>query len=185
MTAAEYREPFHRPPQIAPDHEAVPKPIREEAVRGRSYRRNELGRASKAVTLTLQGGIMSASDLRKVPKVERSGKITIVTFTQDAIRDVENVLARELEGLTGGTGKRHLLLDFTNVERLNSIELGTLVTLHKQMQQTDGRLTLFNISVLMFRLFSVTRLDTLLHICRRDMVDGLPGAAGAQASDPE
>ena len=63
------------------------------------------------------------------PKVERSGNITIITFVADAIRDVENVIARELEGLTTGTSARHLLLDFSHAVYLNSIELGTRMAL--------------------------------------------------------
>jgi anti-anti-sigma factor len=102
--------------------------------------------------------------------VERSGNVTIITFTTGAIRDVENVIARELEGHTAGMGERHLLLDFTNVEYLNSIELGTLITLHKQVEQTGGRLTLFNMAARVFKLFTTTRLDTLLEICRESMI---------------
>jgi anti-sigma B factor antagonist len=105
-----------------------------------------------------------------LPKVQRCGNITILTFIPDAIRDVENVIARELFGLTDGTGDRHLLLDFTNVEYLNSMELGTLVTLHKQVEATGGRLTLFNLSAQVFELFAVTRLDTVLGICREGVV---------------
>jgi hypothetical protein len=45
------------------------------------------------------------------PKVERSGNLTILTFTADAIRDVESVIARELEALSADTGRQHLLLD--------------------------------------------------------------------------
>jgi anti-sigma B factor antagonist len=104
------------------------------------------------------------------PRVQRSGNITIITFVPDAIRDVENVIARELFGLTDGTGDRQLLLDFTNVEYLNSMELGTLVSLHKQVKEAGGRLTLFNLSAQVFELFAVTRLDTVLGICREGVV---------------
>jgi anti-anti-sigma factor len=114
------------------------------------------------------------------PKVERSGGTIIITFAADAIRNVENVIARELEGLTAGTSERHLLLDFSHVDYLNSVELGTLITMHKQARAAGGRLTLFNLSAQLFKLFSVTRLDTLLEICREDAVapsGPLPGAA--------
>lgn len=113
------------------------------------------------------------SDTRRpaTPKVERSGNITIITFVPDAIRDVENVIARELDGLTEGTSTRHLLLDFSNVEYLGSVELGTLITLHKQARAAGGQLTLFNLRPDVFRLFSITRLDTVLAICRADAAD--------------
>ena len=107
-----------------------------------------------------------------LPKVERTGNVTIITFTADALRDVENVIARELEGLTAGAGERHLLLDFTNVKYLNSVELGTLITLHKRTRAAGGRLILFNLDPQLRRLFAVTRLDTLLVICREDDADG-------------
>jgi anti-anti-sigma factor len=88
--------------------------------------------------------------------------------TLAAIRDAENVIARELDGLTAGTSERHLLLDFSHVGYLNSVELGTFVTLHKKARAAGGRLTLFNLSAQVFKLFSVSRLDTLLEICRED-----------------
>ena len=106
------------------------------------------------------------------PKVERCGNITVITFTRAAIRDVENVIARELEGNTAEAGVRHLLLDFKNVTRLSSVELGTLVTLHKRAEAAGGWLTLFNLSADVFEVFTVTRLDTLLSICREGAVAG-------------
>jgi anti-anti-sigma factor len=118
--------------------------------------------------------------------VERSGNITVITFSPDAIRDVENVIARELEGLTTGAGEQHLLLDFTNVEYLNSMELATLVALHKQVRETGGRLTLFNLNARVFRVFTITRLDTLLSICREgvDVQSGLSLLDRIAVADP-
>jgi anti-sigma B factor antagonist len=119
-----------------------------------------------------RGGATSAPDAPLPPKVERYGNITVITFTHDAIRDVENVIAQELEVLPVETGVQHLLLDFTNVKRLNSVELGTLITLHKRVRAAGGRLTLFNLSADVFSLFTITRLDTLLGICREGAVAG-------------
>lgn len=108
---------------------------------------------------------MTTPTIHTLPKVERGGDVTIITFTADAVRDVEDVLARELGGLTAGLAGRHLLLDFTNVDYLNSIELGTLITLHKKVEAIGGRLTLFNLSAQVLMMFTITRLDTLLTIC--------------------
>lgn len=102
------------------------------------------------------------------PKVERGGNLTILTFTAHAIRDVESVIARELEALAAGRRNEHLLLDFTHVKSLNSMELSTLIKLHKGVDAAGGRLTLFNLSDDVFRLFTITRLDTFLEICRQD-----------------
>ncbi len=114
---------------------------------------------------------MNSQISRTQPKVERSGNITIITFIPNAIRDVENVIARELEGLTSGVGERHLLLDFTNVDSLNSMELGTLITLHTSRSgDAGGRLTLFNLNTNVFELFTITQLDSRLGICREGVV---------------
>jgi len=120
------------------------------------------------------------------PRVQRSGNITIITFIPDAIRDVENVIARELVGATDGPEDRHLLLDFTNVKYLNSVELGTLINLHKQVEATGGRLTLFNLSTFVSELFTVTRLDTVLGICREDALtdSAIPSSKATSVPDP-
>jgi len=103
------------------------------------------------------------------PKVEKSGNVKIITFTGDEVRDVENVLAKELKGHMEDLRECHLLLDFTNVEYLSSVELGTLIALHKRMKASGGRLTLFNLNAQVYEVFTVTRLQTLLGICREEV----------------
>jgi anti-anti-sigma factor len=102
------------------------------------------------------------------PKVEQSGNVRVITFAPDVVRDVENVIARELQGRTGGLGEGHLLLDFTNVEYITSVELGTLIRLHKQVRASGGRLTLFNLPADVYEVFTTTRLQTFMGICRED-----------------
>jgi anti-anti-sigma factor len=109
---------------------------------------------------------MSSTTGHLPPKVEQSGNVRVVTFAADGVRDVENMLARDLEGCTGDLGGGHLLLDFTHVERLGSVELGTLIGLHQRMKACGGRLTLFNLNAEVYEVFTVTRLQTLLGICR-------------------
>ena len=107
---------------------------------------------------------MSSAAIGSSPKVEQCGQVRVLTFTPDGVRDVENVLARELEGRTGWPGG-HLLLDFANVKRLGSVELGTLVGLHKRMKASGGRLTLFNLGAEVYEVFTATNLQKLLGIC--------------------
>ncbi len=111
---------------------------------------------------------MSSSKVHLPPKVEQCGNVRIITFAPDVVRDVENVIARELQGRTDETGGCHLLLDFTNVEYITSVELGTLVRLHKQMKASRGRLTLFNLKAEVYEVFTTTCLQTFLGICRED-----------------
>jgi anti-sigma B factor antagonist len=100
------------------------------------------------------------------PKVEHAGNVRVLTFTGDVLRQIENQIATELKGRTEGLGACHLLLDFTNVERINSEELGTLIGLHKKVKDLGGRLTLFNLSPDVYEVFTVTHLQTLMGICR-------------------
>jgi anti-anti-sigma factor len=107
-----------------------------------------------------------SSPTRTAAKTERIGNVKIITFTAGQLRDVDNVIATELGCLTDELGECHLLLDFTNVDFITSVELGTLVSLHKKMKASGGRLTLFNLNLQVFEVFAVTRLETLLGICR-------------------
>lgn len=108
------------------------------------------------------------STTRSAPKVQKSGNVKIITFTEGNARDVDNVLGEELRGLSDDLGDCHLLLDFVNVDFLSSIELGTLVTLHNKMKASGGRLTLFNLSDQVFEVFETTCLHRLLTICREE-----------------
>jgi anti-anti-sigma factor len=92
--------------------------------------------------------------------------VKIITFTACQRRALDNVIARELEGLTDDLRECHLLLDFTNVEYVTSVELETLITLHRRLQASGGRLTLFNLNLRVFEAFMVTHLDRLIGICR-------------------
>lgn len=110
------------------------------------------------------------------PKVERTENVTIITFTPGLFRDVENVIARELGHAADGLGGQHLLLDLRNVTYLNSVELGTLISLHKRLESGGGRLTLFNLSPFVLKIFTTCRLELLLAICREGEPDGSPGS---------
>lgn len=117
---------------------------------------------------------MTAQICHPSPKVQRNGDTTIITLGGGPVRDVENVLGRDLDGLTGEVAAGHLLLDFTNVEFLSSIELGTLIGLHKRLRADGGRLTLFNLSPQVFEVFAITRLESLLGICQEEATIAAP-----------
>jgi anti-anti-sigma factor len=110
---------------------------------------------------------MNAPTIYFPPKVEQSGNVRIITFTDGQVRDVENVLSRELEGQTEGVEAGHVLLDFTKVEYITSCELGTLIALHKRMKTAGGRLTLFNLNAQIYETFTVCCLQMFLNICRK------------------
>ncbi len=148
------------PDQFANDHTALaPGGLRDAAVGMVSD--PDIWRAIAAV----EGEGMSEPPPRLPPKVESSGNVTVLTFTTHK-RDLADMLGSELHGRTDALGGSHLLLDFSNVKSLGSLELGTLVSLHKKLRAVAGRLTLFNVSPEVYEIFVVTRLHALLTICR-------------------
>lgn len=60
----------------------------------------------------------------------------------------------------------HLLIDFTNVERLGAAELSALLALHRAARDAGGRLSLFNLSRDVYDVFLATGLNAVLEICR-------------------
>ena len=111
---------------------------------------------------------MSSPRVYSAPKVEQGGNVRIITlFAAGQVGDVRDMIARQLEGRTGRLEGCHLLLDFSNIEYLGSIELGTLITLRKRLNAAGGRLTLFNLNPQVYETFETTRLHTLFEICRQ------------------
>jgi anti-anti-sigma factor len=124
---------------------------------------------------TFAAGAAGGRHMNSSPKVERSGNVKIITFSGERIRDhVENMIASELLGQAEGEADTHLLLDFSNVETISSVELGTLINLQKQLKAAGARLTLFNLSPLVFEVFSITRLNKYFGICREAAIGSQP-----------
>ena len=73
-------------------------------------------------------------------------------------------LAADLEAANVPLCGGDLVLDFTNVRRVNSLDLGTLVELHKRLESQGDRLTLVHMDANVREVFAVTRLDTYLTI---------------------
>jgi anti-anti-sigma factor len=122
---------------------------------------------------------MSLSTVHLPPKVEQSGNVRVITFTNEEVHDAENVIARELKGCTVGLGRSHLMLDFTNVKRLSSVELGTLLTLHKRVKASGGRLSLFNLNPRVYEVVTTTHAQAHLEICR----EGTTTRAGSGSTE--
>ena len=142
---------------------------------------------------------MSSPTVHSPPKVEQSEDVRIITFRPNGTRDVQNMLAGDLEGCTDGLSGCHLLLDFTNVERLGGAELDALVGLHNRVRACGGRLNLFNLDAKIYEVFEAANLQTLLGICRakstpvvggsvavvEEEADGAWNTGGAYPNDPD
>jgi anti-anti-sigma factor len=99
--------------------------------------------------------------------VEQGGNVRTITFAAGQVGEGNNMIARQLEGRTDRFEGCHLLLDFSNIEYLGSVELGTLINLRKRLNAAGGRLTLINLNPQVYETFEVTRLHTLFEICRQ------------------
>jgi len=95
----------------------------------------------------------------------RANQDDLSTLTFKGKTTGDNSLAAELEAANAVEFRgRHLVLDFTNVRRINSDELGTLVRLHERLRSRGANLTLTRMDANVREVFAVTRLDRLLAI---------------------
>jgi anti-anti-sigma factor len=101
--------------------------------------------------------------------------VDMITFSDGKIGGEDNFIARELDGITAGLSHRHLFLDFSNVERINSSELATLIRLHKNMKTAGGRLTLVNVNPHIGQVLERTRLNKLLEVRKEQVICCGPG----------
>lgn len=102
------------------------------------------------------------------PRVEHKDFVTVITFTGRRNRGAGSAVASEIEGRTDGFAERHLLLNFINVEFVTGVDLGKLITLHKNTRSSGKQLTLFNLNAHVYEVFSITKLNTLFEILREE-----------------
>ena len=116
---------------------------------------------------------MSAPRRRRIT-FEDIGDVTVVQFLDKKIVDeaVIQTIGDDLLMLVDELGRRKLLLDFSTVEFLSTAALGKLSSLHKRLDDEDGKLVLCGISKTIMEIFRILRLDKLLTIVA-DMKTGL------------
>jgi anti-sigma B factor antagonist len=98
--------------------------------------------------------------------VEQVGAVTVVRFTLPEVMhaDVIDSVGDRLVALVEDDGRRSLLLDFTEVQKLSSALLGRLVGLHRRLLQLEGRMALCGIDDELRRVFDLCQLPRLLHL---------------------
>jgi anti-sigma B factor antagonist len=99
-------------------------------------------------------------------ETEAVGGVTVVTFRDRQLLSEATVqaLGRQLLGLAAGSGRRRLVLNFGNVERLSSAVLGQVVALDRAVRRVGGRLALCGVRPDLSHLLTVTRLDRYLDL---------------------
>lgn len=105
--------------------------------------------------------------------VEQIGDVAVVRFNGCKVLDeaVAHVIGLELYDLVA-TGHRRVLLNFAEVEFLNSTVLGKLITLHKKLRSAGGELKLCSLQTQILDIFAITRLDRVFDI-QEDEIAGL------------
>ena len=99
-------------------------------------------------------------------KVEQIGDIAVVHFLDKRILDEPTIqaIAEQLFSLVDDSGKKQLILNFSNVEYLSSAALGKLINLHKKLTGVQGKLAMCNVIPQIFEVFTITRLDKIFKI---------------------
>lgn len=92
--------------------------------------------------------------------------VAIGRITCPSIGEREAPIVQQ-EGLAGAARAGHkLVLDFTQVQMMGSLALGTLVTISKQCKAGGGKLALFGLNGNLADVLKMSRLDKLLLITR-------------------
>ena len=109
---------------------------------------------------------MSAQPRRRRLEVEDIGDVTVVNFVDRKILDEQNiqVIGEQLFSLVDDSGRRKVLLNFSNVEYLSSAALAKLITLNKKVQTSGGKLAMCKIAKEIMEVFLITKLDKLFKI---------------------
>ena len=102
--------------------------------------------------------------------------VAVVQFKDRKILDegVIQDLGRELFGLVEEAKHKKILLDSTNVEFLSSAALGKLISMHKKVDQAEGKLEMCSIRPEIYDVFKITRLNE-----KFDIYDDRDTALGA------
>lgn len=89
-----------------------------------------------------------------------------VLFALSGERHCDNPIAHELDGFINREtpGERHVKLDLSHVPYISSMDIGTLISLHKSLKKSGGRLTLHGVSGNTLEVLKVCKLDKFLNI---------------------
>jgi anti-sigma B factor antagonist len=100
-------------------------------------------------------------------EVSHVAQATVAKFTTSAIVDEEKVLVigRELLSLVQQSGRRPLILNFEEVERVSTELLGNIVSLQQRTRARGGHLILCNLNPQLLEAFKIVNTDDLLTIC--------------------
>jgi anti-anti-sigma factor len=97
---------------------------------------------------------------------EDFGEVTVVRLRAPTLGDDDTTreLFEQIYTLVQEVGRRHLVLNLSAPESLQSLGLGKLVMLNRKAQAAHGRLALCSLSPVAAQALEATRLTPLFHI---------------------
>ena len=99
-------------------------------------------------------------------------KPTQHTFVNNVIKPDRDIIASGAEDLkakllkTVNDGLKELVIDLANVEVVDSVGLGVVISAHNSINTAGGKLKVINASEDIFRLFQTMRLDQHFEVSR-------------------
>jgi anti-sigma B factor antagonist len=133
----------------------------------------------RAATQTEEAASMPLQPHRPPLHIEAFEDATVVRVAVEDLGEANlQAFAEDLSTVIDGVAHRPLYLDLGSVRYLTSTALGKLIALHKRMRKHGGRLTLVNLTPLVYEVFEVTQLHRLLDIRRG------PGDAPGRSTSP-
>ncbi len=101
-------------------------------------------------------------------QVEQTGAVTVVRMRPQCGCHLDDEtlqrLGELLVGLVADEGRRRLVINLANIDRLDSVLLGKLVHLHKRTLAAGGRMVLCELSPRLYETFQVLQLTNFLRI---------------------
>jgi len=100
--------------------------------------------------------------------VRSVGEIAVVYFTDTKILEDMQIkwVGNSLYDLVDKQSRRHILINFQNIERFSTALLGKLIGLKKKTQESSGSVKMCCIPGNIMEIFKVTGLDSIFQIFR-------------------
>jgi anti-anti-sigma factor len=97
---------------------------------------------------------------------EQVGNAIVVTFTDPELLDELRIqrIGERLLRMAARLGGRHVVVNLSGVERLSTMMLGKLITLHKMLRSIGGRLIICRIDPSIYEIFRIFNLRRLIPI---------------------
>ena len=99
-------------------------------------------------------------------EAEQIGNVTVVTFLERELLDEATIhtVGEQLTRMVDNRNQPQVLLNLDAVQRLSTMMLGKIITLHKKVRQAGGRLVLCGVERRLCDIFETLRLSHLLPI---------------------